>query len=32
MGTQEKDQEGTSAERKDQKGSEGSNAQSRLER
>ena len=32
MGTQEKDQEGISAERRDQKGQEGSNAPSRLER
>ena len=32
MGTQEEDQEGTSAERRDQEGSEGSNAPSRPKR
>ena len=31
IGTQEEDQEGTSAERRDREGSEGSNAPSRLE-
>ena len=32
MGTQEEDQEGTSAERRDREGLEGSNTPSRLER
>ena len=32
MGTQEEDQKGTNAEQRDQKGPEGSNASSRLER